>query len=90
MFLLNCFCSSDKPLITLFTIQNVSIKLNDNGLTGSTAGTFTIQNVSIKLSKKDIYKQNLIDLQYKMFLLNEENDGRICESNAIYNTKCFY
>ena len=39
---------------------------------------------------KEEVKAEIADLQYKMFLLNEQTDERLEKICIIYNTKCFY
>ena len=55
----------------LFTIQNVSIKLKLTKTELRKGIRFTIQNVSIKSETAHIQNQATLNLQYKMFLLNE-------------------
>ena len=52
--------------------------------------TFTIQNVPIKRRVTIDNAIVITDLQYKMFLLNSNENGSRYDENSIYNTKCSY
>ena len=51
---------------------------------------FTIQNVPIKLVNENYEEVKRINLQYKMFLLNEIKLYVDEYNRVIYNTKCSY
>ena len=51
---------------------------------------FTIQNVSVKYRLSREVKFMIINLQYKMFLLNLHDRITKTQKTEIYNTKCFY
>ena len=52
--------------------------------------SFTIQNVPIKLKREWKTKKDVMNLQYKMFLLNFFNEKVKIKDLKIYNTKCSY
>ena len=70
MFLLNAKSIQGIRSRCKFTIQNVPIKLNEPSLLGRLTHQFTIQNVPIKLCLLAYHHKLFLDLQYKMFLLN--------------------